>query len=96
MNTSNVQPTEGNITFARHAISHNADGPVTPFVLISRACELRDVSNEVAANALYEELRARGWVCDENERVEVDALRDEVAYLRRIAQAYKETAEARA
>ena len=55
MTTSTVQPTEANIAFARHAISHNCDGPITPFVLISRACEMRSVSHETAAAALYEE-----------------------------------------
>ena len=78
MTTSTVQPTEANIAFARHAISHNCDGPITPFVLISRACEMRSVSHETAAAALYEELRAWGWLLGESERVEVDALRDEV------------------
>jgi len=96
MNATYIEPTEANVSFARHAISHNGDGPLTPFVLIARAFEMRDVSPEVASNALYEELRARGWLWTEQDRDEADKLRSEVEYLRRIARAYKETAEARA
>ena len=87
-----AEPTEARIAAARHAIAHNCDGPNTAFVLIFRACDLRKDSPEVAANALYEELTARGWLDDQ---AETDALRSEVEYLRRIVQAYKETAEAR-
>ena len=85
-NVAYIEPTEANVSFARHAISHNADGPITPFVLISRACELRDVSSEVASNALYEELKDRGWLWTDQDRDEADKLRAEVDYLRRVAQ----------
>jgi hypothetical protein len=53
------------ISRARRQITHNGDGPITPFVLISRACELSrrgEVPAEVAANALHEELSDRCWL----------------------------------
>lgn len=62
----------------RQTITHNCDGPLTPFVLISRATELDYVlvparrlvigfRPEDVANGLHEELIARGWlVADED------------------------------
>ena len=51
-----------NIAKARHMISHNGDGPLTAFVLMSRACELRAMPADVVANALIEELIERGYL----------------------------------
>jgi hypothetical protein len=47
------------ISKARDEITHVCDGPVTPFVLICRAVRLGTVAS---ANALAEELEARGWL----------------------------------
>lgn len=63
------------IAMYKHRLEHNGDGPLDPFILISRACEASSqaahehgsnvVANEQAveeiANALYLALRDRGW-----------------------------------
>jgi hypothetical protein len=46
------------ITATRERISHGTDGPITAFVLVSRACD----GDEVKANALYEELKSWGFL----------------------------------
>lgn len=52
------------ISEIRDDISHATDGPVTDFVLISRAMDAvqAGADPEDAANALYEELEARGFL----------------------------------
>ena len=45
-------------------ISHGCDGPITAFVLISRATEIKDADPETIANALYEELLSYGYIVD--------------------------------
>jgi len=57
------------ISSAREELSHGCDGPLTPFVLMSRATDLvarGKASADVAANALCEELESFGWVADPN------------------------------
>jgi hypothetical protein len=52
----------------RAQIAHGCDGPLTAFVLISRATDLAanpDSDREKVANALYEELTARGFLSEE-------------------------------
>ena len=53
----------------RDQISHTTDGPVTAFVLMSRAAHIvkAGADPERAANALYEELWERGFVKEEDE-----------------------------
>lgn len=50
----------------RQEISHICDGPITSFVLISRAMEMvrMGADSETAANALAEELEARGMLTE--------------------------------
>ena len=50
----------------RGAITHQNDGPVTAFVIISRATELvkKGLDPELAANAIYEELAWREHLSD--------------------------------
>lgn len=50
----------------RGAITHQNDGPVTAFVIISRATELvkNGLDPELAANAIYEELAWREHLSD--------------------------------
>lgn len=45
-------------------INHGTDGPVTPFVLIARACEAvsKGADDTVAANALYHAMTERGFI----------------------------------
>jgi hypothetical protein len=63
------------IALAREEIAHRGDGPLTPFVLICRACRLaaegsrpgqngrsEPTLDEIAAEALHDELVAHGWV----------------------------------
>jgi len=72
----------------RQALSHECDGPITPFVLICRAmevayneglgnaedCRVHPVPDNVA-NALHEELSARGWIVPDEDAgiIEVDS-----------------------
>lgn len=52
---------------ARDAINHGCDGPITPFVLIMRACELVEEGKydvQSVANALDLELCERGWLAE--------------------------------
>jgi hypothetical protein len=49
----------------RSEIAHRCDGPITPFVLIARACDgaaAKPSDATALANALYEELCDRGWL----------------------------------
>lgn len=52
----------------RQAINHETDGPITSFVLITRAIKLAGAIGpqpddlEAISNALYEELEERGWI----------------------------------
>jgi len=49
------------------AIEHGCDGPLTPFVLISRAMlvvQQQRARAPMAADALYSALHERGWVTD--------------------------------
>jgi hypothetical protein len=57
---------DAQIAAIREEIAHTTDGPVTDFVLVSRACELaaRGANPEACANALHEELASRGFLCD--------------------------------
>jgi len=50
----------------RQEISHTLEGPVTDFVLVSRAMEQvqRGANPADAANALYEELKERGFLAE--------------------------------
>lgn len=43
---------------------HTTDGPVDPFVVISRACEAASSGKncEAVANSLYETLKEHGWL----------------------------------
>jgi hypothetical protein len=54
-------PTTTEIENAKAIITHGCDGPVTPFVLVSRAVK---IGTEAAANALFEELEARRWLSE--------------------------------
>ncbi len=56
---------DAQIEALREEIAHTTDGPVTDFVLVSRACELaaRGANPEACANALHEELASRGFLC---------------------------------
>lgn len=60
-----------NIARAKREIDHGCDGPLTAFVLISRAARLaerRKYDSEAIANALLESLTEYGWIfrnCDE-------------------------------
>ena len=48
---------------AREVISHGNDGPVSAFVLVSRATRLAMTEGEeVCANALWEEMSERGYL----------------------------------
>ena len=72
------------ITQARLEITHRCDGPITPFVLISRACRLATYGRPVqgmnpthdagwaavVAEALYAELAEYGWLTDDDSAVE--------------------------
>jgi hypothetical protein len=52
---------------ARETIAHICDGPLTPFVLISRAVELaggKQSPDDPVANALYDALKDAGWLRD--------------------------------
>ena len=52
---------------AKRFLTHTHEGPVTPFVLCSRACELASTgrySHETVANALWDELRAAGYLSE--------------------------------
>lgn len=52
------------IEMVRKRIEHNGDGPLSPFVLMTRACELASKpgsDHETVANALYLALKERGW-----------------------------------
>jgi hypothetical protein len=55
------------IEHAKSAIGHGCDGPITPFVLISRATEIvsKGCDPVIAANALYEYLVAYEYLTDE-------------------------------
>jgi hypothetical protein len=55
---------EAAIEAIRKEIAYPHDGPVTEFVLMSRACEVaaRGANPEACANALHEELTARGFL----------------------------------
>lgn len=49
----------------RNHISHLCDGPITPFVLIRRACQLvedKKYDATTVANALDDELTDRSWL----------------------------------
>lgn len=53
------------IAKAKRLLDHRCDGPITAFVLISRACELSDQRQfppSVAANALNELLQEYGFL----------------------------------
>lgn len=76
MNFSKLRP-DGSVTqkdkinFIRSGIAHVTDGPITPFVLISRAMRMasdrRAFNSEDVANALHEELSERGWIVDDED-----------------------------
>jgi hypothetical protein len=54
---------------ARNWISYEHDGPVTDFVLCARACDLAaagELDHEAIANALHDELAARGFLTEGN------------------------------
>jgi hypothetical protein len=46
------------VAAVRERISHGTDGPITAFVLVSRACD----GDGIKANALYEELKSWGFL----------------------------------
>jgi hypothetical protein len=58
----------------RSALRTEGDGPLTPFVLISRAARIasdrRAFNAEDVANALYSELTERGWLVDDADAIE--------------------------
>ena len=60
---------EADIAAAREVLSDPSDGPITPFVLIGRAClgvsKNAEYGASIYANALYEELVERGWLTAE-------------------------------
>ena len=62
------------ITALREYIENRCDGPLTPFVLISRSMQTHlqcKYDASTLANALYESLREFGWiVADEDNLVE--------------------------
>lgn len=49
---------------AQEAIGHHCDGPITPYVLISRAIELEGHDKDIVADALYNLLEAYGFLND--------------------------------
>jgi hypothetical protein len=56
------------MTAAKGDIDHNCDGPMTPFVAISRAITLASTHSydaEVLANALDQILEEHGWLTDQ-------------------------------
>lgn len=61
-----------NLADAKHALDHGTDGPITAFVLISRATTLaaaHPAHAEVVANALYECLTEYSWLRAEDDVV---------------------------
>ena len=67
-NTSLTVQNPLTVSQVRALISHGGDGPITNFVLISRAAKWATcvgcVDSEVVANALFEELEERGMLSD--------------------------------
>lgn len=58
---------------ARKAIDHGCDGPITPFVLIARACDVAsrgDCHAHAVADALHEALESRRWLRDDDDAFE--------------------------
>jgi len=61
------EPSDDEIRAAREKIDHGCDGPITPFVLIARACDLASGSERersAVANALHGALVSYGWLSD--------------------------------
>lgn len=56
-------------------IEHRCDGPLTPFVLISRACRLAASGEHEPCNvadALYAALSERGWLRDDDSAMVIE------------------------
>lgn len=69
---SSVSPREAGLVVFH--LSHTTDGPITPFVLISRATELvaKGVEPELVANGLYDSLVEFGFLKEESEENRYD------------------------
>lgn len=50
-------------------LTHTTDGPITAFVLVGRACDAVKAGADatLTANALYDELQARGMLSQKGE-----------------------------
>lgn len=67
---------DAEIKKAEGRIDHLCDGPMTPFVAISRACHLSStlvVHPEAVANALDAVLTRYGWLTDPDAKIVGDA-----------------------
>ncbi len=66
MKSSQYENEISKINRVRREISHTCDGPVTDFVLMSRAmkCVQGGEDASIVANALHEELSVRGMLTD--------------------------------
>jgi hypothetical protein len=89
---------EHTIETARVVISHTTDGPVTDFVLMFRACEIATkrpgfitCTPDIATEALYAELKERGFLAEE---AESDQDRETREYLERLHQSDRDQSEA--